>query len=94
MFPHRSANRDLRGFKSFALGGALAAAPIALGLMFAPPEAHATPQFARQTGRNCNFCHRGAPRLNDTGLAFKNDGFRFPDSDKPSEDSHRDAPAQ
>jgi len=92
VFPHRSANRDLRGFKSFALGGALAAAPIALGLMFAPPEAHATPQFARQTGRNCNFCHRGVPRLNDTGLTFKANGFRFPESNELSDKDHKDDP--
>jgi hypothetical protein len=58
------------------------------------PEARATPQFARQTGQRCNFCHRGVPRLNDTGLAFKANGFRFPDSDKPSGDAHKDAPAQ
>ena len=92
MFPHRSANRDLRGFKSFALGGALAAAPIALALTLPAPEARATPQFARQTGRSCNFCHRGVPRLNDTGLTFKANGFRFPESNEPSDKDHKDAP--
>jgi hypothetical protein len=73
---------------------ALAAAPIGLALTLPPPEARATPQFARQTGQRCNVCHRGVPRLNDTGLAFKANGFRFPDSDKSSEDAHKVAPAQ
>jgi hypothetical protein len=92
VFPHCSASHDLRRFKSFALGGALAAAPIALALTLPPPLAYATAQFARQTGRSCNVCHSGVPRLNDTGLAFKNNGFRFPDSDKPSDKDHKDTP--
>jgi hypothetical protein len=89
---HRSANHDLRRFKSIALGGALVATPIALALMFPTPKADATPYFARQTGRSCNFCHRGVPRLNDTGLAFKNNGFRFPESNNPSTKDDNDAP--
>jgi hypothetical protein len=80
---HRSANPDLRRFKSIVLKGALVAAPIALALTLPAPRADATPKFARQTGRSCNFCHRGVPRLNDTGLAFKNNGFRFPANNKP-----------
>ena len=59
-----------------------------------PPNAEATPKFARQTGRNCGFCHSGAPRLNDTGLAFKNNGFRFPNSDEAPDEDHKVAPAQ
>jgi hypothetical protein len=70
----------------------LVAAPIALALMFPAPKADATPYFARQTGRSCNFCHRGPPRLNDTGLAFKNKGFRFPESYKRPGNRHTDAP--
>jgi hypothetical protein len=77
----------LRGFKSIALGGALGAAPIALALLFPAPKAEATPYFARQTGQSCSFCHRGVPRLNDTGLAFKKNGFRFPESNKPSDNT-------
>jgi hypothetical protein len=82
----------LRGFKSIVVGGALGAAPIALALMLPTPKAEATPYFARQTGRSCSFCHRGVPRLNDTGLAFKNNGFRLPESNKPSNDDQNDAP--
>ena len=76
--------------KSLALGAALLGAPIVLA-MFATSNADATPAFARQTGKSCNVCHRGVPRLNDTGLAFKNNGFRFPEG-TPSETDHKDAP--
>lgn len=92
MLAHRLASHDLRRFKSVVLRGALVAAPIALALTLPAPNANATPKFARQTGRSCNFCHRGVPRLNDTGLAFKDNGFRFPESDKPAHKDHGDAP--
>ena len=87
-----SANNGLRRLKPIVLGSALAVT--ALALMLATPKAEATPNFARQTGRNCNFCHGGVPRLNNTGLAFKNNGFRFPDSDKAPDNDHKGAPAQ
>ena len=90
----RAARHDRRSFKSIALVGALAAGPIALALMFPMPNAEANPKFARQTGRPCNFCHTGVPRLNDTGLAFKNNGFAFPDSDKAPDKDRKDTPAQ
>ena len=85
------AEHDLRRFEFIAPGSALL---IALALIFAAPKAHATPTFARQTGRNCSFCHSGPPRLNDTGLAFKNHGFRFPNSDEAPDKDRKDAPAQ
>ena len=88
MLARRSANHDLRRLKFIALGGALVAAAIALALLFPTPNADATPYFARETGRSCNFCHRGVPRLNDTGLAFKNNGFHFPESHKPFNKDH------
>ena len=83
-----------RRLRSLAPGAALTAAAIALALMLLALEAHATPRFARQTGQRCNVCHRGVPRLNDIGLAFKKNGFRFPDGGKPSDEDHKDAPAQ
>jgi hypothetical protein len=91
---HCSADHRFRKFKTIALGSALVVTPVALALIFFAPKAEATPNFARQTGRNCNFCHRGAPRLNDTGLAFKNNGFIFPESAKPPEKDNKDTPAQ
>jgi hypothetical protein len=94
VLPHSFADHGRRRFKSIALGCALVAATFGLALMSPAPKAVATPNFARQTGRNCNFCHSGVPRLNDAGLAFKNNGFRFPGSDRPSEPDRQDAPAQ
>jgi hypothetical protein len=73
---------------------AMSATPLALALILAAPNAEATPRFARETGKTCNFCHRGPPRLNDTGLAFKNDGFRFPNSNETPEKDHKDGPPQ
>jgi hypothetical protein len=87
-----SADHRLRKFKSIAAGGAFVLTPIALALMFPTPKADATPYFARQTGKTCNFCHRGVPRLNDTGFAFKNNGFAFPKSNKPSDKDREEAP--
>ena len=80
--------------KSIVRGGAFVAAPIALALVFAAPKAEANPAFARQTGRTCNFCHSGVPRLNDTGLAFKNNGFVLPETNKAPDKDHKDTPAQ
>jgi patatin-like phospholipase/acyl hydrolase len=85
----RSANQNLRRFKAIALGGASVGALIALALLFPAPKADATPNFARQTGKNCSFCHSGVPRLNDTGLAFRKNGFHFPESNKPSDNTPR-----
>jgi|HubBroStandDraft_3_1064219.scaffolds.fasta_scaffold81002_2 hypothetical protein len=91
---HGSSDHRFRKFKSVLLGRAFVTAPIALALIFCTPKAGATPTFARQTGRNCSFCHSGVPRLNDTGVAFKNNGFLLPDSNKAPDKDHKDAPAQ
>ena len=77
------------GLKSVSAG-----ALIVLAIIVSMPKAGATPAFARQTGKACNFCHRGPPRLNDTGLAFKNNGFLLPDNNKAPDTDHRDAPRQ
>ncbi len=94
MLAHRTGNHDFRRPQSVAVVCALFVAPFALALMARAPRADATPNFARQTGRSCNFCHSGVPRLNSTGLAFRDNGFRFPESDKPSDSDHKGAPAQ
>jgi hypothetical protein len=82
------------GLRPVARRRAFAAAPLAVALILAAPNVEATPQFARQTGQRCSFCHSGVPRLNDTGLTFKNDGFRFPNSTDAPDKDHKDAPAQ
>jgi hypothetical protein len=67
---------------------------MAFALIFFIPKAEARPRFARETGKSCNFSHRGPPRLNDTGLAFKNNGLIFLGSDAPPGEDHKVAPAQ
>jgi hypothetical protein len=86
--------RGSSSLKSIARRKALSAAPFALALILAAPNAEATPGFARETGKTCNFCHRGPPRLNDTGLAFKSEGFRFPNSSEMPDNDRKAAPAQ
>ncbi|MEX2271127.1 MAG: hypothetical protein WD690_06640 [Vicinamibacterales bacterium] len=40
-------------------------------------ELAATPQFARQYQLDCSYCHVAPPRLNERGLAFLANGYRF-----------------
>ena len=44
-------------------------------------EASATAQFSRQYDTPCNTCHTAFPKLNDIGIAFKDDGFQLSDED-------------
>ena len=87
-----SANNGASGVKSVTRRNALSATPLALGLILFAANAQATPTFARQTGKTCSFCHSGPPRLNDAGLAFKNNGFLLPDSNKPPDTLPKDSP--
>jgi hypothetical protein len=86
-----SVNHHVLKLESIPLRSALA---LAVALILAMPTAEASPKFARETGKNCRFCHSGPPRLNDTGLAFKNDGFRLPNSSETPDKDHKEAPAQ
>ena len=90
----RSRDDGVFEVKSIALRGALSATALAVALIVAAPNAEATPKFARETGKPCSFCHSGPPRLNDAGLAFKNDGFRFPNGDETPDKDQKAAPAQ
>ena len=89
-----SANNAIFKVKSIALRSALSAKPLAVALILAAPNAEATPKFGRLTGQNCSFCHSRVPRLNDTGLSFKNNGFQLPDSHEAPGKDHKEAPAQ
>jgi hypothetical protein len=93
-FAHGSASDDAFKMKSIAPRSALSATALAVALILAMPSAEATPKFARETGKTCNFCHSGVPRLNDTGLSFKNNGFRLPNSNETPGKDHKEAPAQ
>jgi hypothetical protein len=90
----RGSARGSSNLKPIARRKALSATPLALALILAAPNADATPRFARETAKTCNFCHRGPPRLNGTGVAFKNDGFRFTNSNEMPDKDHKEAPPQ
>jgi hypothetical protein len=42
------------------------------------PTAHAIPYFARKYETSCSTCHNNFPELNDFGIVFKKNGFKFP----------------
>jgi len=46
-------------------------------LLLIPEDAGAMPFFARRIGRDCSYCHRALPRLNETGRIFRANGYRF-----------------
>ena len=46
------------------------------------PRANAIPAFARKYHTSCSTCHNNWPELNDFGLAFKINGFKFPKDDE------------
>jgi hypothetical protein len=45
--------------------------------------AHAVVQWARQYQLPCSGCHAGFPRLNETGIRFRQLGYRFDPDEKP-----------
>lgn len=46
------------------------------------PSGKAIPAFSRKYGTSCTTCHINYPELNDFGLAFKKNGFKFPKDDE------------
>src|SRR5512135_3744837 len=40
------------------------------------------PAFSRKYQTSCSTCHNNFPELNDFGLAFKKNGFKFPKDDE------------
>ena len=52
-----------------------------VGIFFVPDEAGAVPAFARQVGVPCTVCHVQFPKLNDFGMAFKQNGYRLKDKE-------------
>ncbi len=45
------------------------------------PRAEAIPAFSRKYQTSCTTCHSNFPELNDFGIAFKKNGFKFPKDD-------------
>ena len=55
---------------------------LAVGFGLASITAEAVPSFARDTGKNCSYCHNAWPQLNKKGRLFKELGYRLPDSER------------
>lgn len=45
------------------------------------PRANAIPAFSRKYQTSCSTCHSNFPELNDFGIAFKKNGFKFQKDD-------------
>lgn len=54
--------------------GALA---LVIGLGIAPRTASGVPAFARKYGLPCSACHEAWPKLNNFGLAFRDNGYQL-----------------
>lgn len=59
----------------------LLAIGLLIGIQASAPHALAIPAFARKYQTSCSTCHSNWPELNDFGLAFKQNGFKFPKDD-------------
>jgi hypothetical protein len=51
-------------------------------LLVSVPSGKAIPAFSRKYQTSCTTCHNNYPELNDFGLAFKKNGFKFPKDDE------------
>jgi hypothetical protein len=51
-------------------------------LLIPATPAYAIPAFSRKYQTSCATCHSNFPELNDFGLAFKKNGFKFPKDDE------------
>ena len=64
------------------LTACLIAALLAWFWYLSAPQAEAIPAFSRKYQTSCSTCHNNFPELNDFGLAFKKNGFKFPKDDE------------
>lgn len=55
---------------------------VVVALLVTAPSGKAIPAFSRKYGTSCTTCHNNYPELNDFGLAFKKNGFKFPKDDE------------
>ncbi len=51
-------------------------------LLVPATPAYGIPAFSRKYQTSCSTCHNNFPELNDFGLAFKKNGFKFPKDDE------------
>ena len=52
-------------------------------LSIMPEVSNAIPAFARKNAMPCSGCHAAWPMLNSTGRRYKENGYRFSESEKP-----------
>src|ERR1035438_5811649 len=56
---------------------------VMLSMLLVPATpAYGIPAFSRKYQTSCATCHNNFPELNDFGLAFKKNGFKFPKDDE------------
>src|SRR5579863_6009538 len=65
-----------------SIAASLTGVMVVLWVMFTSvPKTSAIPAFSRKYQTSCTTCHSNYPELNDFGLAFKKNGFKFPKDD-------------
>lgn len=64
------------------LAGCVSVVMVLIGLLALVPRGQAIPAFSRKYQTSCTTCHNNYPELNDFGLAFKKNGFKFPKDDE------------
>lgn len=62
--------------------GSILVGTILATLLVMVPKGQAIPAFSRKYQTSCTTCHNNYPELNDFGLAFKKNGFKFPKDDE------------
>jgi len=71
-----------KGFRTEAAFTFLAGMMFIGMLLVSVPSGKAIPAFSRKYQTSCTTCHNNYPELNDFGLAFKKNGFKFPKDDE------------
>src|SRR5271166_5634393 len=71
-----------KGFSTKLAMGFLSAMIFLGALLVTVPNGKAIPAFSRKYQTSCTTCHNNYPELNDFGLAFKKNGFKFPKDDE------------
>jgi len=67
---------------------------VAVGLTFAPKEAHAIPVFAREYGVPCETCHVTITRRNEFGDLFRKWGYHWPGQGDIDNESRKQEPVE
>lgn len=55
---------------------------VAIGFTLTTFTAQAVPSFARDTAKNCSYCHNAWPQLSKKGRLYKELGYRLPDGER------------